>query len=171
MRLCTAQVYTSTGSAMLRECGFYSNPLGETTEGLKSVSKSKAHDLTTVLLPMHMYTLCVLIVPAVLKRRRPRDVMLFDGLYQSCTEKRRCHSLTSNCLSFMNNTSMVSKNDNIINVLHHLKELKNDRDLVVLSADKVNAADIMDTLKYEDKMTNFLSDESTYRLLEKDPTP
>ena len=71
----------------------------------------------------------------------------------------------------MNNTSMVSKNDNIINVLHHLKELKNDRDLVVLSADKVNAADIMDTLKYEDKMTNFLSDESTYRLLEKDPTP
>ena len=66
---------------------------------------------------------------------------------------------------------MVSKNDNIINVLHHLKELKNDRDLVVLSADKVNAADIMDTLKYEDKMTNFLSDESTYRLLEKDPTP
>ncbi|CAI8026107.1 hypothetical protein GBAR_LOCUS15043 [Geodia barretti] len=29
----------------------------------------------------------------------------------------------------------------------------------------------MDTLKYEDKMTNFLSDESTYRLLEKDPTP
>ena len=97
--------------------------------------------------------------------------MLFDGLYQSCTEKRRRHSLTSNCLSFMNNTSMVSKNDNIINVLHHLKELKNDRDLVVLSADKVNAADIMDTLKYEDKMTNFLSDESTYRLLEKDPTP
>ena len=71
----------------------------------------------------------------------------------------------------MNNTSMVSKNDKIINVLHHLKELKNDRDLVVLSADKVNAANIMDTLKYEDKMTNFLSDESTYRLLEKDPTP
>ena len=52
-----------------------------------------------------------------------------------------------------------------------LKELKNDHDLVVLPADKGNAAVIMDTLKYEDKMTNFLSDESTYRLLEKDPTP
>ena len=41
----------------------------------------------------------------------------------------------------------------------------------MLPADKGNAAVIMDTLKYEDNITNFLSHESTYRLLEKDPTP
>ena len=51
---------------------------------------SPCRDLTTGLLPMHIYTLCVLI-PTVLKRRRPRCAMLFDGLYQPCTEKRRRH--------------------------------------------------------------------------------
>lgn len=50
-----------------------------------------------------------------------------------------------------------------------LRVLRADKDLVVLPADKGNAAVVLDSTTYKDKVTNLLSDPS-YRKLDKDPT-
>ena len=52
-----------------------------------------------------------------------------------------------------------------------LKELANDEDILILPADKGRATVVMDRTDYDEKMQRMLSEESTYQLIEKDPTP
>ena len=52
-----------------------------------------------------------------------------------------------------------------------LKELKNDEDVFILPADKGRATVLPDRSEYDEKMTTLLSDITTYKVLESDPTP
>jgi len=51
-----------------------------------------------------------------------------------------------------------------------LKEIKQDKDLMVLRADKGGATVVMDRGDYEGKMHDMLQDRGTYKRLENDPT-
>ena len=51
-----------------------------------------------------------------------------------------------------------------------MKKLREDKDIVVLPADKGKCLVVMDTEEYIKKMEEKLSDETTYKRIEKDPT-
>ncbi|XP_045491134.1 uncharacterized protein LOC123691008 [Colias croceus] len=51
-----------------------------------------------------------------------------------------------------------------------LKQLRKNEDIIVLRADKGNATFIMDTSYYNNKLSEILSDENTYKKVDKDPT-
>ena len=48
-----------------------------------------------------------------------------------------------------------------------IKELRNESSLVILPADKGRTTVVMDRADYEDKMTALLSDQLTYKILQK----
>ena len=50
-----------------------------------------------------------------------------------------------------------------------LAKLKKDEDIIILEAGKGNTTVIMDRSEYNENLVNVLSDETTYRLLLKDP--
>ena len=52
-----------------------------------------------------------------------------------------------------------------------LKDLANDRQILVLPADKGKATVVMDKADYDGKLQQMLSDEGTYKPRSKDPTP
>ena len=52
-----------------------------------------------------------------------------------------------------------------------IKELRKDHDLAILPADKGRATVAMDRSAYKDKLNFLLSNQSTYSVLQKDPTP
>ena len=54
--------------------------------------------------------------------------------------------------------------------LKALSDLKKNKDITVLPADKGKATVVLDTKEYEDKITNILNDSKTYEVLKKDPT-
>ena len=51
-----------------------------------------------------------------------------------------------------------------------IKKLQKDTSLAILPADKGRATVVMDMSQYDSKMVSLLSDESTYKVLKKDPT-
>ena len=51
-----------------------------------------------------------------------------------------------------------------------LKDIANDEKILVLPADKGKATVVMDKADYDDKMQQMLSDEGTYKPLDRDPT-
>ena len=55
--------------------------------------------------------------------------------------------------------------------LHALKRLKNDKDIVILHADKGRVTVVMDEKDYSDKMDSLVNDKQTYEPLKRDPTP
>ena len=52
-----------------------------------------------------------------------------------------------------------------------LKRLKNDKEIVILPADKGRVTVVMDKTDYYDKMDALVNDKQTYELLKRDPTP
>ena len=52
-----------------------------------------------------------------------------------------------------------------------LKELKREKSIMILPADKGRATVVMDKEEYEEKVKQMLSDKRTYEKLSKDPTP
>ena len=52
-----------------------------------------------------------------------------------------------------------------------LKELRNDRDLMILPADKGRTTLLLNRNVYEEKMNVLLSDRETYKICTRDPTP
>ena len=52
-----------------------------------------------------------------------------------------------------------------------LKRLKNDKDKVILPADKGRVTVVMDKTDYHDKMDALVNDKQTYEELKRDPTP
>lgn len=54
--------------------------------------------------------------------------------------------------------------------LRALRELRNNRDVLVLPADKGNATVIVDTIDYENKIAQLLNDEATYKKVNYNPT-
>ena len=55
--------------------------------------------------------------------------------------------------------------------LHALKWLKNDKDIVILPADKGRVTVVMDKKDYTDKMDSLVNDKQTNKPLKRDPTP
>ena len=55
--------------------------------------------------------------------------------------------------------------------LKALKELANDKDILILPAEKGRATVVMDRTDYDERMQQMLSEESTYQLIENGPTP
>ena len=55
--------------------------------------------------------------------------------------------------------------------LHALKRLKNDKDIVILAADKGLVTVFMDKKNYTDKMDSLVNNKQTYESLRRDPTP
>ncbi len=51
-----------------------------------------------------------------------------------------------------------------------LNALKQDKDIIILPADKGGATTILNKVDYIEKMTSLLNDDSTYKLLPSDPT-
>ena len=51
-----------------------------------------------------------------------------------------------------------------------LKDLSSDEKILVLPADKGKATVVMDKADYDDKIQLMLSDQGTYKPLDKDPT-
>ena len=51
-----------------------------------------------------------------------------------------------------------------------LRELKHDKDVMIVKADKGGATVVLDRPMYDDKMNVMLGDNCTYKKLEKDPT-
>ncbi|XP_013388913.1 uncharacterized protein LOC106157722 [Lingula anatina] len=51
-----------------------------------------------------------------------------------------------------------------------IKPLKNNKDIIIIPADKGKAVVTMDRNEYEEKCNNLLKDETTYKQLAKDPT-
>ena len=56
------------------------------------------------------------------------------------------------------------------NELRDLKQLKEDRDIIVLPADKGGAVVVLDRIEYDRKIRALLDDSTTYRTIQKDPT-
>ena len=54
---------------------------------------------------------------------------------------------------------------------HALKRLKNNKDIVILPADKGRVTVVMDKTDYHDKMDALVNDKQTYEELKRDPTP
>ena len=54
---------------------------------------------------------------------------------------------------------------------HALKRLKNDKEIVILPADKGRVTVVMDKTDYHDKMDALVNDTQTYEDLKRDPTP
>lgn len=54
---------------------------------------------------------------------------------------------------------------------HALKRLRNDKDIVILPADKGRVTVVMDKTDYHDKMDAIVNDKQTYKELKRDPTP
>ena len=54
---------------------------------------------------------------------------------------------------------------------HALKRLRNDKDIVILPADKGRVTVVMDKTDYHDKMDALVNDKQTYEELKRDPTP
>ena len=54
---------------------------------------------------------------------------------------------------------------------HALKRLRNDKDIVILLADKGRVTVVMDKTDYHDKMDALVNDKQTYEELKRDPTP
>ena len=52
-----------------------------------------------------------------------------------------------------------------------LKQLKNDKDIVILPADKGRVTVVMNKTNYHDKMDALVNDKQTYEELKRDPTP
>ena len=52
-----------------------------------------------------------------------------------------------------------------------LKRLKNDKDIVILPADKGRVTVVMNKTDYHDKMDALVNDKQTYEELKRDPTP
>ena len=50
-----------------------------------------------------------------------------------------------------------------------IKDLKSDKDILILKADKGNKTVIMGRNEYDKKLFNTLNDQNTYKVLEKDP--
>ena len=50
-----------------------------------------------------------------------------------------------------------------------LKDLKSDKTRIIMKADKGNSFVVMDRNEYENKMENLLSDQTTYRVIQKPP--
>ena len=48
--------------------------------------------------------------------------------------------------------------------------MKKNKDIMILPADKGKSTVVMDTLDYEEKVTNMLADRKTYEELTTDPT-
>ena len=55
--------------------------------------------------------------------------------------------------------------------LHALRRLRNDKDIVILPADKGRVTVVMDKKDYTDKMDSLVNDKQTYEPLKRDPTP
>ena len=55
--------------------------------------------------------------------------------------------------------------------LRALYNLRKDQDRLVIPADKGNCTVVMDRKDYDDKVQQMLSDQGTYKVLDKDPTP
>ena len=55
--------------------------------------------------------------------------------------------------------------------LHALRRLRNDKDIVILPADKGRVTVVMDNKDYTDKMDSLVNDKQTYEPLKRDPTP
>lgn len=51
-----------------------------------------------------------------------------------------------------------------------LKELKHDEDIIIVKAGKGGATVLLDKKQYDDKMSEMLEDNCTYRKLQKDST-
>ena len=51
-----------------------------------------------------------------------------------------------------------------------LQDLRKDKSRLIISADKGNCTVVMDRKDYDDKVKELLGDESTYKVLKKDPT-
>lgn len=51
-----------------------------------------------------------------------------------------------------------------------LKKLKDNKEITILKADKGNCTVVLDTQEYDGKMKDILSDKTTYRKLERNPT-
>ena len=55
--------------------------------------------------------------------------------------------------------------------LHALRPLRNDKNIVILPADKGRVTVVMDQKDYTDKMDSLVNDKQTYDPLKRDPTP
>ena len=55
--------------------------------------------------------------------------------------------------------------------LHALRRLRNDKDIVILPADKGRGTVVMDKKDYMDKMDSLVNDKEIYEPLKRDPTP
>ena len=55
--------------------------------------------------------------------------------------------------------------------LHALRRLRNDKDIVILPADKGRVTVVMDKKDYTDKMDSLVNEKQTYEPLKRDPTP
>ena len=55
--------------------------------------------------------------------------------------------------------------------LHALRRLRNDKDIVILPADKGRVTVVMEKKDYTDKMDSLVNDKQTYEPLKRDPTP
>ena len=55
--------------------------------------------------------------------------------------------------------------------LHALKRIKNDKDIVILPADKGHVTVAIDKMDYTDKMDSLVNDKQIYEPLKRDPTP
>ncbi|XP_045454291.1 uncharacterized protein LOC123663667 [Melitaea cinxia] len=57
-----------------------------------------------------------------------------------------------------------------VSELAALKELRRDQNIIVLKADKGNATVVLNTTDYDNKISNLLSDDNTYKKVNYDPT-
>ena len=55
--------------------------------------------------------------------------------------------------------------------LHALKRIKNDKDIVILPADKGHVTVVIDKMDYNDKIDSLVNDKQIYEPLKRDPTP
>ena len=96
-------------------------------------------------------------VEAVLSRQRDLSEPTKDNIRSRIASTIQSASLTDNNLT---------KDER-----QALKRLRNDNDILILSADKGRVTVVMDKTDYHDKMDELVNYKQTYEVLKRDPTP
>ena len=80
------------------------------------------------------------------------------------------HNIRSRIASTLQSASLTHCNLTKDKV-HALRRLTNDKNIVILTADKGRVTVVMDKKDYTDKMDSLVNDKQTYEPLKRDPTP
>ena len=100
----------------------------------------------------------------------PSMVSKVESALRKVTQRNLVESARLQMIGLFQKSRLPTPNITL-NERRALKELKDDKEITILPADKGRAVVVLDSVEYNRKIQLLLDDSTTYRLIEKDPSP